>query len=74
MRDPSFVRWHNDKLTSPRKDLLNRPGLGRIEINPLALTKNEKLICLDAKINFDDNALYRHKDILKMRLLVLHGS
>ena len=38
-----------------------------IEINPLILTKNEDLICLDAKINFDDNALYRHKDILLLR-------
>ena len=38
-----------------------------IEINPLVLTKDQKLICLDAKINFDDNALYRHKDILSLR-------
>jgi len=38
-----------------------------IEINPLVLTNNEELICLDAKINFDDNALYRHKDILLLK-------
>ncbi len=38
-----------------------------IEINPLILTKNKDLICLDAKINFDDNALYRQKDILSLR-------
>jgi len=38
-----------------------------IEINPLVLTKNEDLICLDAKINFDDNALYRQPEILKLR-------
>ena len=38
-----------------------------IEINPLVLTKNEDLLCLDAKINFDDNALYRHPDILSLR-------
>ena len=38
-----------------------------IEINPLVLTKDQKLICLDAKINFDDNALYRHEDILSLR-------
>ncbi len=38
-----------------------------IEINPLVLTTNEDLICLDAKINFDDNALYRHKDILSLK-------
>ena len=38
-----------------------------IEINPLVLTKNQNLICLDAKINFDDNALYRHEDILSLK-------
>ena len=38
-----------------------------IEIKPLVLTKDQKLICLDAKINFDDNALYRHEDILSLR-------
>lgn len=38
-----------------------------IEINPLIITKNEKLICLDAKMNFDDNAIFRHPEILKLR-------
>tara|TARA_B100000401_G_C52769376_1_gene702423 strand:+ start:19 stop:1176 length:1158 start_codon:yes stop_codon:yes gene_type:complete len=38
-----------------------------IEINPLVVTKHKKLICLDAKMNFDDNALYRQPDILKLR-------
>ncbi len=38
-----------------------------IEINPLVLDINENLICLDAKINFDDNALYRHSDILGLK-------
>ncbi len=38
-----------------------------IEINPLVLTNKEELICLDAKINFDDNALYRHEDILLLK-------
>jgi len=38
-----------------------------IEINPLVLTKKKELICLDAKINFDDNALYRHPDILSLK-------
>jgi succinyl-CoA synthetase beta subunit len=33
------------------------------EINPLVVTADEKLLALDAKLNFDDNALYRHKDI-----------
>ncbi len=38
-----------------------------IEINPLIITKSKKIICLDAKINFDDNALFRRPEILKLR-------
>jgi succinyl-CoA synthetase beta subunit len=37
------------------------------EINPLVVTKEGEVLCLDAKMNFDDNALYRHKDIVEMR-------
>jgi|TARA_B110000285_G_scaffold153690_1_gene171511 succinyl-CoA synthetase beta subunit len=38
-----------------------------IEINPLIINKNKKLVCLDAKMNFDDNAIFRQPDILEMR-------
>ena len=38
-----------------------------IEINPLILTKDNDIVCLDAKINFDDNALYRHPEIVSLR-------
>ena len=38
-----------------------------IEVNPLILTKDEELLCLDAKISFDDNATYRHPDILSLK-------
>ncbi len=38
-----------------------------VEINPLVLTTDGSVIALDAKINFDDNALFRHKDILEYR-------
>jgi len=38
-----------------------------IEINPLIFTKDKKLVCLDAKINFDDNALFRHPEILSLK-------
>ena len=38
-----------------------------IEVNPLVLTRDEDLLCLDAKINFDDNALYRHPDIASLK-------
>jgi succinyl-CoA synthetase beta subunit len=38
-----------------------------LEINPLVVTQEGKLVCLDAKMNFDDNALYRHKDVAALR-------
>jgi succinyl-CoA synthetase beta subunit len=38
-----------------------------VEINPLVLTAEEAVVALDAKINFDDNALFRHKDIIEFR-------
>jgi succinyl-CoA synthetase beta subunit len=38
-----------------------------VEINPLVVTKQGEVICLDAKINFDDNALFRHKDLAALR-------
>ena len=38
-----------------------------IEINPLVVTKKGNVLCLDAKINFDDNGLYRHPEILNLR-------
>ena len=38
-----------------------------VEINPLVITAEETVIALDAKMNFDDNALFRHKDILELR-------
>jgi succinyl-CoA synthetase beta subunit len=38
-----------------------------VEINPLVVTGSGDIICLDAKINFDDNALFRHKDIEELR-------
>ncbi|MFL0504672.1 ADP-forming succinate--CoA ligase subunit beta [Ureibacillus sp. 179-F W5.1 NHS] len=38
-----------------------------LEINPLVVTGNEEVVALDAKFNFDANALYRHKDIVELR-------
>ena len=38
-----------------------------VEINPLILTKEKNIICLDAKVNFDSNALFRHPEILELR-------
>ena len=41
--------------------------MSMLEINPLVVTGEGKLVCLDAKVNFDSNALYRHKDIVELR-------
>jgi len=41
--------------------------LSLVEINPLVVTPDKKLLCIDAKINVDDNALYRHTSISSMR-------
>jgi succinyl-CoA synthetase beta subunit len=38
-----------------------------LEVNPLVVTKSGQIICLDAKISFDDNALFRHADIVALR-------
>ena len=38
-----------------------------IEINPLIITKDERVVCLDAKMNFDDNALFRRPEIFQLR-------
>lgn len=41
--------------------------LSLLEVNPLVITKEGNLLCLDAKISIDDNALFRHKDLLAFR-------
>ena len=38
-----------------------------VEVNPLILTKEKKIICLDAKVNFDSNALFKHPKIMELR-------
>ena len=38
-----------------------------VEVNPLIITETDRLLCLDAKVNFDDNALYRHPEIEELR-------
>ncbi|MDB9799809.1 ADP-forming succinate--CoA ligase subunit beta [Candidatus Pelagibacter sp.] len=38
-----------------------------VEVNPLILTKEKNIICLDAKVNFDSNALFRHPEIIELR-------
>jgi len=48
-------------------DLLVQKDASLIEINPLILTKEGEVKCLDAKISFDDNSLFRHPDIKALR-------
>jgi len=56
----------SDLIQSIYKLLIEKDA-NLIEINPLILTKDNNLLCLDAKINFDDNALYRHPDIVSLK-------
>ena len=55
------------KLIKSLYKILIEKDANLIEINPLIITNEEKIICLDAKMNFDDNAMYRRPDILKLR-------
>jgi len=58
------------KSGSLLKNLYNafvETDMSLLEINPLVLTGDKELICLDAKVNFDDNALFRHPDIEELR-------
>ena len=48
-------------------EILIKKDASLIEINPLIITKSNELICLDAKMNFDDNAIFRRPEILKLR-------
>ena len=56
-----------EKIVQALYQSLIKTDANLIEINPLILTKDNKVICLDAKINFDDNALFRHPEILELR-------
>jgi len=64
----------DDKQKTEGKKLINvlyriliEKDASLIEINPLIITKENKIICLDAKMNFDDNSLFRQTEILKLR-------
>jgi succinyl-CoA synthetase beta subunit len=54
-------------LVSKLYTLFMKYDCSLVEINPLVITKDKKLIALDAKINFDDNSLYRQKEIVEYR-------
>mgnify|MGYP001491466123 FL=1 len=55
------------KLIKSLYEIIIKKDASLIEINPLIITKTEELICLDAKMNFDDNAIFRRPEILELR-------
>ncbi len=55
------------KLINSLYKIIIEKDANLIEINPLIITKNNKVICLDAKMSFDDNAIFRRPEILKLR-------
>jgi len=68
------VLGFNREQTKQAEDMLPKlyqaflaKDMSLLEINPLVVTKSGQLICLDAKIAFDDNALYRHADVMALR-------
>tara|TARA_B100000029_G_scaffold499425_1_gene569830 strand:- start:181 stop:1341 length:1161 start_codon:yes stop_codon:yes gene_type:complete len=64
---PSKLYLQASNLIQSIYKILKEKDANLIEINPLVLTKQDDLLCLDAKINFDDNAMYRHPDILALK-------
>ena len=64
---PDEAKEQAHKLVQSLYDALINTDANLIEINPLILTKNNQVLCLDAKMNFDDNALYRHPDVIELR-------
>ena len=55
------------KLINSLFKILIEKDASLIEINPLVINKNKEILCLDAKMNFDDNAIFRRPEILKLR-------
>ena len=64
--DPSQKKDAENLVNALFNTLISKDA-SLIEINPLVITKQKKLICLDAKMNFDSNAMYRRPEILKLR-------
>ena len=55
------------KLFTALYNLYIKSDCSQVEVNPLAITTENEVVALDAKFNFDDNALYRQKDVVAMR-------
>jgi len=69
----SIFKLNNDqkkeasKLVKSLYEIIIKKDASLIEINPLILTNTGELLCLDAKMNFDDNAIFRRPEILRLR-------
>ena len=69
----SIFKFENNQLQTAKRlikalyKILIEKDASLIEINPLIISKDEKIICLDAKMNFDDNAIFRRPEILRLR-------
>ena len=69
----SIFKLNNDqkkeasKLVKSLYEIITKKDASLIEINPLIITDTGELLCLDAKMNFDDNAIFRRPEILKLR-------
>ena len=55
------------KIVKSLYEITIKKDASLIEINPLIITKSNELVCLDAKMNFDDNAIFRRPEILELR-------
>jgi succinyl-CoA synthetase beta subunit len=55
------------KLIKSVYNMFTGTDANMVEVNPLILTKEKKIICLDAKVNFDSNALFKHPEIMELR-------
>ena len=56
-----------NKLIKSLYEIIIKKDTNLMEINPLIITRSGELVCLDAKMNFDDNAIFRQPEILKLR-------
>jgi succinyl-CoA synthetase beta subunit len=64
--DADLAKQMNPMLTKLYQAFVET-DMSLLEINPLVVTRDKKLLCLDAKVGFDGNALYRHPDIAALR-------
>ena len=63
---PEVIRKASDVMMKLYAAFMGK-DCSQVEINPLVVTAEDDVICLDAKLNFDDSALFRHPDIVELR-------